>query len=90
MHLVDLVRRPGSDEIRATTDFVERVADAIAIGQRMVRVATQGIVFGMGASTALMLVAALGWIRPAWGAGLQELLDLLALLNALRVRRRAD
>ncbi|MFY7951107.1 MAG: heavy metal translocating P-type ATPase, partial [Armatimonadaceae bacterium] len=77
-------------DVVITVENVERVADAIAIGQRMVRVATQGIVFGMGVSSVLMLVAALGWIRPALGAGLQELLDLLALLNALRVRRRAD
>ena len=75
-------------DIVITVENVGRVADAIAIGQRMVRVATQGIVGGMAASGILMLVAATGVIRPAVGAGLQEILDLLALANALRVRAR--
>jgi cation transport ATPase len=65
---------------------VERVADTIQLGRRMVTVARQGIFFGMGASVALMLLASLGHIPPAMGALLQEALDLAAILNALRAR----
>lgn len=73
-------------DVVITVENVGRVADVIAIGRRMVRVAKQGIFFGMGASVVLMVLAALGYIRPAAGALLQELLDLAAILNALRAR----
>jgi len=52
----------------------------------MVKVARQGILFGIGASVILMLLASLGCFPPAAGALLQEGLDLAAILNALRVR----
>lgn len=73
-------------DVVITVENVERVADVIAIGRRMVRVAKQGIFFGMGASVVLMVLAALGHIPPTAGALLQELLDLAAILNALRAR----
>jgi cation transport ATPase len=52
----------------------------------MVAVATQGILFGIGASAALMILAANGYIPPAVGAMLQEALDVATILNALRIR----
>jgi heavy metal translocating P-type ATPase len=73
-------------DIVITVDNVERVADAIALGRRMVVVARQGILFGMGASGLLMVLAGLGLFPPAMGALLQELVDLAAIFNALRVR----
>jgi P-type E1-E2 ATPase len=69
-----------------TVENLERVADTIDLGRRMVTVARQGILFGMGASVLLMAVAALGYISPAAGALLQEAVDLAAILNALRAR----
>jgi heavy metal translocating P-type ATPase len=70
-----------------TVENVERVADAIGIGRRMVSVARQGILGGMLVSGVLMIVASLGAIPPSLGAVLQEILDLAAILNALRARR---
>ncbi len=67
-------------------DDVSRTADAISLGKRMVRVAQQGIVFGLGASFVLMAIAASGHILPAVGALLQELIDVAVIFNALRVR----
>lgn len=67
-------------------DDVTRVADGITLGQRMVRIARQGIVFGLGASAVLMAIAASGYIVPALGATLQEGIDVAVILNALRVR----
>ena len=53
---------------------------------RTVLVALLGSAFvvGMGASTVLMLVAALGYIPPTLGALLQEAIDVAVILNALR------
>ncbi|EQD52684.1 secreted protein [mine drainage metagenome] len=58
----------------------------ITVGQRMVGIARQGIVLGLGASVALMAIAASGFIAPAIGATLQEGIDVAVILNALRVR----
>ncbi len=73
-------------DIVITVENLERVADIIALGRCMVTVATQGIVFGIGASLLLMVAAGLGGIPPATGALLQEVIDLAALFHALRVR----
>ncbi len=67
-------------------DDVTKVAEGISLGQRMVGIARQGIVLGLGASVALMAVAASGFIAPAIGATLQEGIDVAVILNALRVR----
>ena len=67
-------------------DDVSRVADGIALGQRMLRVARQGILFGLGASLILMGIASFGLIAPADGAVIQEALDVTVIFNALRVR----
>lgn len=66
------------------TDDVTRVGDAVAIGKRSVRIARQSILAGIGLSCVAMLVAALGYITPAVGALLQEVIDIAVILNALR------
>jgi P-type E1-E2 ATPase len=68
-------------------DKIERVATAIAIGQRMLLIAKQGIWIGMGLSVLLMVIAAFGYIPPPIGAVLQEIIDVTVILNALRARR---
>jgi heavy metal translocating P-type ATPase len=67
-------------------DDVTKVADGIYIGQRMLRVAKESIFFGLGASFVLMAIAAFGFIQPAIGAVLQEVVDTTVILNALRAR----
>ena len=67
-------------------DDITKVADGISIGQRMLRVAKESIYFGLGASFALMVIASFGYIQPAIGALLQEVLDVTVILNALRAR----
>ncbi len=67
-------------------DDVTKVGDGIKIGQRMLRVARQGIFFGMGGSFVLMGIASLGYIQPAFGALMQEGIDIVVILNALRAR----
>jgi heavy metal translocating P-type ATPase len=73
-------------DVVITVENVERVADIIEIGRRMSSVAKQGIVFGIGVSTFLMVLAAAGFISPPIGALLQEAVDLATILNALRAR----
>lgn len=63
----------------------ERVAEALHIGKRVLRIAKESIFFGIGASLVLMVFAALGHIPPVFGALLQELIDVLVIFNALRV-----
>lgn len=67
-------------------DDVTKVADAVWIGQRTLRVAKESISFGIGASLVLMGIAAFGSIQPAVGAVLQEVVDVSVILNALRAR----
>ena len=68
-------------------DEISKVADAVSIGKRMLRVAKQSIYAGIGVSFILMVVAVFGKIVPVTGALLQEALDVAVILNALRARR---
>jgi P-type E1-E2 ATPase len=61
-----------------------RLADAVEISRRTMRIARQSIWIGLALSGAAMLVAALGYIPPTVGALLQEAIDVAVILNALR------
>jgi heavy metal translocating P-type ATPase len=63
---------------------LERVDELFHIGRRMRRIAIQTAVGGMIFSAVAMLVAAAGLLPPVPGAILQEVIDLGAVLNALR------
>jgi heavy metal translocating P-type ATPase len=70
-----------------TVDRVDRVAEAVRIGRRTMRIARQSVVAGMGLSLAAMGVAAAGHLPPVAGALLQEGIDVAVILNALRALR---
>lgn len=63
---------------------LERVDELFHIGRRMRRIALQSAVGGMALSVAGMLVAAAGYLPPVAGAVTQEVIDVFAVLNALR------
>ena len=65
-------------------DDISRVAKAVEIGRDTVRIALQSIWIGIIVSVALMLVAAFGAIPATIGALLQEVVDLVTILAALR------
>jgi heavy metal translocating P-type ATPase len=65
-------------------DDPTRLAEAIAISRRTLRLARQSIWAGLGMSGVAMVVAAFGYIPPIAGALLQELIDVAVILNALR------
>jgi heavy metal translocating P-type ATPase len=62
-----------------------KIDELMHIGQRMRRIALQSALGGMAASMVGMVAAAFGFLPPIWGAVGQELIDLLAVLNAVRV-----
>jgi cation transport ATPase len=76
----------AADTVLLSTDIL-RVVKAIRLGRWVMRVALQGIWIGMGLSGIAMLFAAFGFINPAAGAILQEGIDVIVILNALRVSR---
>ncbi len=61
------------------------VDELLHIGHRMRRIALQSAIGGMILSLAGMFLAALGYLSPVAGAILQEVIDVAAVLNALRV-----
>ena len=70
-----------------TVDRIDRVADAIAIGRRTVRIARQSVLAGIGLSGFGMVLAAAGVLVPVAGALFQEAIDVAVILNALRALR---
>jgi heavy metal translocating P-type ATPase len=70
-----------------TVDRIDRVADAIAIGRRTVRIASESVLAGISLSTIGMALAAVGLLVPVAGALFQEAIDVAVILNALRALR---
>ena len=62
-----------------------KVDELFHIGQRMKRIALESAGLGIALSLIAMLFAAGGFITPVTGALIQEAIDVLAVLNALRV-----
>ncbi len=73
---------------------VRKVDELIHIGRRMKTISLQSAIGGILLSGVGMFAAALGHLSPINGAIAQEVIDLIAVLNALRVtvipRRLAD
>ena len=63
---------------------LEKVDEFMHIGRRMRMIALQSAVGGMALSLVGMVFAATGHLPPLTGAVMQEAIDVLAILNALR------
>jgi heavy metal translocating P-type ATPase len=63
---------------------LKRVDELFHVARRMRRIALQSAIGGMVLSVVGMLIALGGWLAPVGGALFQEVIDLLAVLNALR------
>ena len=87
----------------SASDIAAKAADAVVlelalgkidelmhIGRRMRRIALQSALGGMIASLVGMIFAAGGYLPPIGGAIGQELIDLFAVLNAVRAALRTD
>ncbi len=62
-----------------------KVDELIHISIKMRRIALQSAVGGMVLSLVGIYLAAMGYLSPAQGALAQEIIDVLAILNALRM-----
>ena len=71
-------------DIVITVDRLDRLPEAIRIARRARSIAIQSVVAGMGMSLAAMLVATTGVLPPVAGAVLQEAIDVIVIVNALR------
>lgn len=71
-------------DIVLLVDRIDRLTDAVQIARRSRRIALESIFAGMGLSGIAMIVAGLGLLPPVAGALLQEVIDVLVILNALR------
>ena len=73
-----------SADVVIMLDDIARVAKGVSIAQRTIHIALQSVLIGIVISIILMLIAATGRIPAIVGAGLQELVDGVVILNALR------
>jgi heavy metal translocating P-type ATPase len=74
-------------DIVLLADHLDRVPEAMRISRRTMGIARQSIIAGLGLSAVAMIVAALGGLQPAFGAVLQEAIDVAVIVNALRSSR---
>lgn len=73
-----------SADIVVMLDDISHVATAAEISKRTFKIAKQSILIGIALSVVLMLVFATGKFKPIYGALLQEVVDVVVILNALR------
>jgi P-type E1-E2 ATPase len=76
-----------SADVVILVDSLHSVPRALDIGQRTIAIALQSIWLGIVISVGLMILAAAGYIPAIVGALLQELVDLVSILGALRAVR---
>lgn len=66
---------------------IDRIRELFSVSRRTVLIARQSIYGGIALSTVGMLCAALGYIPPVYGALIQEAIDIVVIVNALRILR---
>jgi heavy metal translocating P-type ATPase len=66
-------------------DSLDAIVPALLIARRSRRIALQSIAIGLTLSGSGMVAAAFGYLSPVNGALAQEAIDILVILNALRV-----
>lgn len=71
-------------DVVAMENSLKKVDEFIHISHRMRTIALQSAIGGMALSLAGMMLAATGHLTPVAGAICQEVIDVLAVLNALR------
>jgi len=76
-------------DVVLTVDRLDRVGEARSLAHRSRRIALESVVVGMAMSLGAMGLAAIGLLPAVWGAILQEGIDVVVILNALRALRPA-
>lgn len=73
-----------SADVVIMQDDLGKVATSVEVAKHTFFIAKQSILLGIFISVGLMLVFATGKFKPIYGAGLQELVDVAVIFNALR------
>lgn len=68
-------------------DDLSRVSKAVELSQDTMKIARQSVLIGLLICVVLMLVASTGVIPALLGAALQEVVDTVSILSALRARK---
>jgi heavy metal translocating P-type ATPase len=71
-------------DVVLVVDRLDRLVDAMTIAKRSQTIAVQSVLLGMGLAFVFMGMGAFGLFTPAVGALLQEVIDVAAIMNALR------
>jgi heavy metal translocating P-type ATPase len=74
-------------DIVITVDRLDRLAEAVRIARHSRAIAVQSVIAGMGMSLVAMTIAMFGFLPVVAGALLQEAIDVIVILNALRALR---
>ncbi len=75
-------------DVVLTTDDLEKIPYAVALGRQALRVVKQNLVLGLGMIVILVASDLLGWITLPWGVVGHEGSTLLVTLNGLRLLRQ--
>ncbi len=73
-----------SADVVIMLDKFEQVAVVVAVAKRTLRIAKQAILTGIFLSVLLMFAFASGRFKPIYGAAIQEVVDVIVILYALR------
>jgi len=65
-------------------DDISKVADSVEIAKRTLFIAKQSVMIGILISIGLMGIFATGKFKPIHGALIQEVVDIVVIVNALR------
>lgn len=79
-----------SAEVVILKDDLYKVAKAVAISEETIKIAKQAVLIGIAICTFLMLIATTGIIPAFVGAMLQEVIDTVSILWALKARKMHD
>lgn len=75
-----------SADVVILRDDLSKVAEAVSISRDTMRIARESVLIGIGICIVLMLIASTGIIPAIVGAMLQEVVDTVTILAALRAR----
>lgn len=76
-----------SADVVILTDNLAKVADAVGIAEKTLRIAKQAVLIGIFVCIGLMLICSTGYVPTIIGALLQEVVDTVCILWGLRARR---
>ncbi len=74
-------------DVVLAVDRLDRLGEATSVARRTRWIALESMVAGMALSLVAMGFAAAGYLPAVWGAILQEVIDVVVILNALRALR---